>query len=85
MSSLFSSSPVSVPSQYEGKGCLRTCHHTELCTWSGHIPVCVHRHDHHRQEVGVGREKWGKETVLWPHSPMLMHGGLTVHYVAAGI
>ena len=82
---VFSSPYVSVPSKYEGKGCLGTCHHTELRTWSGHLPVCVHRHDHHRQEVGVEREKWGKETVLWSHSPMLMLSVLTVYYVAAWI
>lgn len=85
LSSLFSSPYVSVPSKYEGKGCFGTCHHTQLRTRSGHLPVCVHRHDHHRQEVGVGREKWGKETVLWSHPPMLMHCGPTVYYVTAGI
>lgn len=45
------------PSQYEGKGRPGACYHTELCTWSGHLPVCVHRHDHHWQEVGVGVER----------------------------
>ena len=47
------------PSQYEGKGRPGACHHIELCTRSGHLPVCVHRHDHHWQEVGVGVEKLG--------------------------
>lgn len=44
------------PSQFEGEGCPAARHHTELCTWSGHLPMCVHRHDHHWQEVSVAGE-----------------------------
>lgn len=45
-------------SQPEGEGCEASCHHTELHAWGGHLPMCVHGHDHHWQEVGMtGGEK----------------------------
>lgn len=55
---------MSVASQSEGEGCAAACHHTELPTWGGHLPVCVHRHDHHWQEVSTAEE--GGREGRWP-------------------
>lgn len=73
LSSQFSSLYVCVSPQYEGKGCLGTCYHIELCAGSGHLSVCVHRHDHHWQEVGMGVEKWAEETVPWSYPSTHTH------------
>ena len=64
---------MSVASQSEGEGCAAACHHTELPTWGGHLPVCVHRHDHHWQEVSTAEEggREGRCLVLLLHVHVL--------------
>lgn len=53
---------MSVPSQSEGEGRAAACYHIELHTWGGHFPVCVHRYDHHWQEVSMaGAGRWEGE------------------------
>ena len=49
---------MSVASQSEGEGCAAACHHTELPTWGGHLPVCVHRHDHHWPPAFTNSAMW---------------------------
>lgn len=60
----FSLLRMPVLSQPEGEGREAACHRTELHTWGGHLPVCVHRHDHHWQEVSMAGE--GTREGEWP-------------------